>query len=150
MVSKIQTEQALTAQQIAILGSTSIPVYKILAVASLSQYGGGLMAGDIENLAEAISVDMLHTFMRKQIAVVSGASSSFNASDTTTLNMWRANMEQVANRLATIQTSTTQQVQRTESIINRTREVEKNLRNGLAPSMSAALALDRSLAPTLH
>lgn len=150
MVTKIQSEQALTTQEIAILGSTSIPVYKILAIASLSQYGGGLMAGDIDSLSEAVAVDMLHTFLRKEITVAAGASSSFQNADLTTLQQWRDQMGKVEQRIASLQIVTANQVQRTESIISRTRDVEKNLRNGLSPSMSAALALDRSLAPTLH
>lgn len=150
MVVKIKAEQALTTQQIAILGSTSIPIYKILAIASLSQYGGSLMAGDIDSLSEAVAVDMLHTFLRKEITVATGASTSFQDADTTTLQQWRDQMGKVEQRLATLQTVTSNQVERTQSIIMRTRDVEKNLRNGLSPAMSAALALDRSLATTLR
>jgi hypothetical protein len=39
MVTRIQTEQRLTTQEIAILGATSIPVFKILSVSALSQFG---------------------------------------------------------------------------------------------------------------
>lgn len=150
MYIRISSEQKLTDQEIAILGSTSIPLYKILSVASLSRYGGGLIAGDISNLAELVSVDMLHTFLRKEVSVVQGAGLSFQDADKDTVAQWRANMERVAVHLFEIERSSNAKVQKTESIIQRTMVVEQSLRNSLSPTMSASIALDRSLAQPMN
>lgn len=150
MVTRIQTEQRLTTQEIAILGSTSIPVFKILSVSALSQFGGSLQQSDVNALSEAIAVDMLETLIRSQIATVNSVSSSFQKADQTTMKQWRDQLAAVDVRVRSIQQQTIGQVTRTEMIIARTRTIEASIRNALSPQMSAALAFERAVAPTLH
>ena len=150
MVTKIQGEQKLTTQEIGLLGATSIPVFKILSVSSLSQFGGSLSAGDINALSEAIAVDMLQTLIRNQLAAVNGSTSSFQNADKTTLAQWRAQLMAVDQRVRSIQQQTVDGVTRTEMIVQRVQKIEGTIRNSLSPQLSAALAFDKAIGGSVH
>jgi conjugative transfer pilus assembly protein TraH len=93
---------------------------------------------------------MLETLIRSQIATVNSVSSSFQKADQTTMKQWRDQLAAVDVRVRSIQQQTEGQVTRTEMIVARTRSIEASIRNALSPQMSAALAFDRAVAPTLH
>ncbi|POA51618.1 conjugal transfer protein TraH, partial [Pseudomonas sp. GW460-R15] len=61
MSDKIRTDTALTAEERNLLGTASVPLYKILAVQAAS--GFRLSDAEVDSLAEVVSIDMLDSIV---------------------------------------------------------------------------------------
>lgn len=139
MVAKVKTNDTLTAEEIGILGGTSIPLYKIITVNAAAQFGG-MTTADIDGLAEIVALDMLETILREFYGYVQKAQGSFSEADEATLQQWRDQIRTVSDVIDNYSYSMNERLVRTQVIIDRTVFLERTLRNTISPQMSAALS----------
>jgi conjugative transfer pilus assembly protein TraH len=64
MAAKVRSNDALSLEEVGILGGTSVPLYKIITVNAAAQMGGMTQA-DIQGLAEIVAVDMLEQIVQE-------------------------------------------------------------------------------------
>lgn len=150
MSDKVKTNAALTPQEIGLLGGTSIPLYKIVTVNAAANLGG-LSTADIDNLAEIVATDMLEELIRKFVGLVRDGSAVFQNADEKSLADWRDQLKTTSDVLDKQSGNVTMRIQRMQAVLDRSIFLERTLRNGMSPQMSAALNFSTGLsAQGLH
>jgi len=139
MANKVRTNEALTAEEVGILGGTSVPLYKIITVNAAAQLGG-MTEADIQGLAEIVAMDMLETIVREYYSYVQKAQGSFSEADDATLQQWRDQLQNVSSVIDSYSYSMNERLQRTHIFVDRAVFLERTLRNTISPQMSAALS----------
>jgi conjugative transfer pilus assembly protein TraH len=138
MVGSVRMDSPLTAQQIALLGATNIPLYKIVTVNGAAQFGG-MSAADVDNLAEIVSVDLLETVLKQFYTYIGQGSASFQNADEVSLGQWRDQIQEASRSLGAETASLSSRLERTKYVLDRTVWLERTLRNSMSPQMSASL-----------
>jgi len=141
---RIQGNQALTSQEIGLLGATTIPLYKIMVVNSAASFGG-MNSADLTELSEIASVDLLETVVQQFYKMVTDGQTSFHNADPTTLKQWQDQLRTVSQTLDSQVMHNSGRLTRTEQILDRTIRIEATLRNSMSPQMTAALQFEKSL-----
>ena len=141
---RIQGNQALTTQEIGLLGATTIPLYKIMVVNSAASFGG-MNSADLTELSEITAVDLLETVVQQFYKMVTDGQTSFHNADPTTLKQWQDQLRTVSQTLDSQVMHNSERLTRTEQILDRTIRIEATLRNSMSPQMTAALQFEKSL-----
>lgn len=141
---RIQGNQALTTQEIGLLGATTIPLYKIMVVNSAASFGG-MNSADLTELSEITAVDLLETVVQQFYKMVTDGQTSFHNADPTTLKQWQDQLRTVSQTLDSQVMHNSERLTRTEQILDRTIHIEATLRNSMSPQMTAALQFEKSL-----
>lgn len=68
MAEKAQTDKPLTAEEISLLGATSLPIYKMINVQSAWLKDGSLP--DVEQYADVIAADILYQYLHEALSVI--------------------------------------------------------------------------------
>ncbi|ODU78385.1 MULTISPECIES: conjugal transfer protein TraH [Novosphingobium] len=144
MNAKVRSNAALNAQEIGLLGATSIPLYKIVTVNAAAQLGG-MSPSDMDNLAEIVGVDMLETLIRQFYNLVNQGQASFHNADAETLGQWREQLRSVSQAMDSESNGLNARLTRMQMVLDRTVFLERTLRNSLSPQVSAALDFSRGL-----
>ena len=144
MNAKIRSNSALTNEEIALLGATSIPVYKILTVNAAATLGG-LTSSDINELAETVAIDLLEVIGQRYYAYAQQGVSTFHNAPEESLTQWRDQISATGRALGQKSERLTDRLVRTKNIVDRAVFLESTLRNNVSPQMSAALAFSTSL-----
>lgn len=147
MSSKVKSDTALSPMEIGILGATSIPLYKIISVKAVSQFGQ-LSDSEADELAEIVSVDMLETLISRFYGMVSKASGSWDNADQATLKMWREQIAGVSAILDSRSVKMNGRMERMMMIVQKTQMLERTIRNGLSPQINAAVGYSGDLGPS--
>lgn len=144
MMGKIQTNTALDAQEIGLLGGSSLPLYKILTVSAASQFGG-IAPSEIENLAELVALDMVQTIAREHFRTVQQAAATFQNANQEALTQWRNQMGMVSQELEREGNELTGRMQRVQMTLDRTMFLERTIMNSISPQMGASLGFAQGL-----
>jgi conjugative transfer pilus assembly protein TraH len=139
MAAKVRSNEALTPEELGILGGTSVPLYKIITVNAAAQLGG-MTEADIQGLAEIVAVDMLEQIIQEFYGYVQKAQGSFNEADKATLAQWREQLQNVSKVLDGYSYSLNERLVRTQTFVEKAVFLERTLRNAISPQMSAALS----------
>ena len=139
MAAKVRTDTALSAEEIGILGGSSIPLYKIISVNAAAQLGG-MNRGEIESLAEIVAIDMVDQIVREFYGTVVKGQGAFHNADNVTLGQWRQQINEVRDVLDGYTYSMNERLVRTQAIVDRTVFLERTLRNAISPQLGAALS----------
>lgn len=125
MVTKIVTKQQLTADEVNLLGLSTIPLYKI---ASVEVAQNGLMAQqEMSQYSEAIAQDILIGWIKQNIGQVQQQALALQGMDPTSLNTWNQNLHYVTDSLDKKQVLAQQRVLATQALIERSATMEKAL-----------------------
>jgi conjugative transfer pilus assembly protein TraH len=144
MSQKIKTDQPLTAEERNLLGVSSVPIYKILAVQAAS--GFTVNNSEINVLAEITAIDVLNSIVQRLMdQIAAGQSSNLNASDMKNIEQFNAQVAQVRARLVQHEISVNDKVNQTFDIINNAIRIESTLQSRMAPAMAASLNFSRAL-----
>ncbi len=146
MAQKVKTDTALSANEIGLLGATSLPLYKIITVRSVSMFGA-LTDGDADVLAEMVAVDMLETFITQLYSMVTSASGKWENADEGSLKLWRDQIGSVNENLSQRSRAIGVRLESMQIVLERTKEIERQLRNGLSPQMLASVQYSGQLSP---
>jgi conjugative transfer pilus assembly protein TraH len=98
MSGKIRSNAALSGDEIALLGMTSIPLYKILVVNEAAHMG--LSGGDRATLAEMVAIDMLMSMLDRMLDTISQAQAGAKFVSTDEFKAWRAQVDSVKTELS--------------------------------------------------
>jgi conjugative transfer pilus assembly protein TraH len=143
MVEAIREDTAIGAAEIELLQVASLPLYKILTVQAA--YGRGMATDDRATLAEVTSIDLLHAILERISSEASRSMASFIAADEAKLTLWRAQVAEVRNHLASRQATGQARVTAIVQIIEKTAMIENMLAASMSPSMAAALDWSRGI-----
>jgi conjugative transfer pilus assembly protein TraH len=142
MRNKVLTDEALSNDEVALLGMTSVPLYKVVTVTATSAVG--LSESEIATLSEVVSVDVVLSMVETMIQHARKDMRENNAPISPAFTTWRDNLMEVNKSVGDLREKVSQRFQTTQSIIERTQMLEKQLRNNLAPQLTAALGFSRS------
>jgi conjugative transfer pilus assembly protein TraH len=144
MNNKVRTDTALTANEIALLGATSIPLYKIITVNAAAQLGG-MSTDEMNGLAEIVAMDLLDTIANQFYGYVAQGVVSFDRADPETLAQWREQIASVREVIKGYSYTMNERLTRTQAIVEKAVFLESTLRNSLSPQMSAALSFSTAM-----
>lgn len=144
MSDKIRTDTALTAEERNLLGTASVPLYKILAVQAAS--GFRLSDAEVDSLAEVVSIDMLDSIVTHFLDQVSASRGGLEAqSNTRNIEQYMAQLRDVRGEIAQRARGVTDRVDRTFAIVDRAMRIESTLQSRMAPGLAASLNFSRAL-----
>lgn len=143
IAAKIRTDVAIDAAEKQLLNMSSIPLFKILAVQSAARYT--LTDGEIQTLAEIVSVDILNAMIDNMLDRVEQAKIHYQTFDQETATQWRQQIATTRQKFQQRGVRLDQKLQVTMQIIDRSIMLESTLQNTMTPGMSAALNFSRGL-----
>lgn len=143
MVGKVRSNEKLTTNEIALLGMTSVPLYKIIVVQATSMVGLG--DAEVDNLAEIVSIEILLAMASKFMGIAEQRMTLTDGVDTSALTSWRQGLSNSKAELGVKRQAAFQKVQSTYKLIENTQRLEQQLRGELAPQLSGALEFSRSI-----
>jgi len=143
MVAKVRSNEKLTTNEIALLGMTSVPLYKIIVVQATSMVGLG--DAEVDNLAEIASIEILLAMASKFMGVAEQRMTLTDGVDTSALTSWRQGLSNAKAELGVKRQAAFEKVQSTYKLIENTQRLEQQLRGELAPQLSGALEFSRSI-----
>ncbi|MDC7684420.1 conjugal transfer protein TraH [Asticcacaulis sp. BYS171W] len=123
IVNKIRSRTALSEDEKSFLGLVSLPVYKMASVQVA--YQGGFAAIEMERYSDVIALDLVLTWMSQNMAEMTAASQNLVGVDEKLLVDWQENVQSVRQELFQRQALVQDRIVAMESIIAKTREVEK-------------------------
>ena len=143
MASNMQTDTALTPQQIALLQVASLPLYKILAVQAAA--GRGQAIEDSDTLAEITSIDLVTSILDQMMSEVGKTKSSMDIAEKDNMAKWQENFVSTRAQLAQRQSNTQAKVSALMQVIQKTAFLESTLAAQMSPAMSASVEWSRSM-----
>lgn len=138
IAAKIESDEALNSEEIGLLGMSAIPLYKIMAVNAASTFNV-VNEGELATLAEAVAVDILESFTRRNVDYVNRGSTTFQNMNPQAMASWRSQIADVRESLTQISRGVATKVQAVNSIIERSAFIETTLRNEMSPQLNGAL-----------
>lgn len=144
MNAKVQSNSALTADEIGLLGATTIPLYKIISVNAAATLGG-MTISDMNDLAEIVAMDLLDNLAQQYYGYASRGVGTFQNANEEALSQWRDQIAGVRLVLDSYSEGMTRRLNRTQEVVSRAVFLEGTLRNNLSPQMSSALSFSTSL-----
>lgn len=143
MAGKIRSNNALSGEEISLLGMASIPLYKILVVNEAAAFR--LADSDMNSLAEIVAVDVLIAQIDRMLDEVSRAQSGTQFVSTEEFRAWRDQVQTVKTELNRKSTAMASSLANTYRVIERTQMLESTLKNAMSPRLSASLKFGRGL-----
>lgn len=143
MSRKIRLNDTLSADEINLLGMSSIPLYKILVVNEASHFGLG--SGDLDSLSEIVAVDVLMANIDRMLDDVARSQVGFDAPEQANFNQWRQQVQDVRGNLSRKSQELSGKLSNTYRIVERSQMLEATLKNTMSPQMSASLRFGRGL-----
>lgn len=144
MGNAIRNNQPLTSDQISLLNTTNIPIYKILLVNEAAQQGV-LSAGEIEQVAEVVAIDIMLRYLRASLQAVEDAQSLAETPAAPQMAEWRQQAQRVRQTLIAKEREIAGRIAVTEQIVDRAITVEQSIRNNLSPRMTSSLNFSRGI-----
>lgn len=143
MASNMQTDTALTPQQVALLQVASLPLYKILAVQAAAGRGQAIEGSD--TLAEITAVDLVTSILDQMMSEVGKTKSAMDIAEKDNMAKWQENFVATRAQLAQRQSNTQVKVSALMQVIQKTAFLESTLAAQMSPAMSASVEWSRSM-----
>ncbi|MDF0490456.1 conjugal transfer protein TraH [Sphingomonas sp. H39-1-10] len=140
---KIRSDTAIDAAEKQLLNLATVPLFKILAVQAAAKYA--LTDGEIETLAEIVSVDILNAMLDNVLDRVEQAKIHYQTADQATAGQWQQQIAATRQKFAQRGVKLDQKLAVTMQIIDRSIMLESTLQNSMTPGMAAALNFSRGL-----
>jgi conjugative transfer pilus assembly protein TraH len=139
---KILSDTALSNQEIGLLQSTRIPIYKILAVQAAYQKDPNIL--NVENYSEVIATDILFQYLQENLNLVRASSSSLQY-PSEIMTQFNAGINQAITDVRAQQRNAQVQVSSAMQLIEQTQIIEKMLSGQLSAQLGNSLNWARSL-----
>ena len=120
-----------------------IPLYRILVVFSAKE--GGLTAGDIDNLSELVSFDIVDRMLSKVMADVATSQNFSSQADQAQFEAWQAQYQSVLAAMRDERDGMKNRMDALQGWIQRTALIETTLQNSLSTQMQASIGYARNL-----
>lgn len=145
IVRKIQTRQALSAEEQDFLNMVTLPVYKMASVYTAQQ--GAAAAGTMEQYADLIALDLLYTWINRSVSQVEDGARNMVGVDENQLNQWRLSIDQIRSQIGVKQTQISEKSATVELIIARTQQSEAVLAARMGTRIGDAIAFSAAQKP---
>ncbi len=139
---KIISDQTLSNQEVGLLQSTRIPIYKILAVQAAYQKDPNIL--NVENYSEIIATDILFQYLQENLALVRASGSSLQY-PSEIMNQFNAGINQAMTDVRAQEKNAQAQVSSAMQLIEQTQVIEKMLSGQLSVQLGNSLTWARSL-----
>lgn len=144
MIANVRNDSPLTDDQIKLLGYSSLPLFKIIAVNEATELN--LSPSEQNNLAEVLAVNILSNFAERLLAVAaSGNSGNLNNADMEILGRFTDQVNQSRLALDRRLVKLNGQLSLTFAMIDRAMMIRSTLQSKLTPGFAASLNYSRSL-----
>ena len=144
IIDNVRKKKALTPDQIELLGMSSLPLYKIIAVNEAT--GFDLADSEKSNLAEVLAVQLLSSFAERLLSeAASGSSGNINQADQEILNNFANQVSQARLALDRRLGRLNGKLTVTFAMIDRAMMIESTLQSKLTPGLAASLNYSRGL-----
>jgi conjugative transfer pilus assembly protein TraH len=141
MVSKIQQDRPLNAEEKGLLNMTQLPVYKMLNVQTAWRHGQGM---DVTQYADFIATDLVYQYLREALETVSRTASTLQL-PSDQMEQFEDGIRQARETLQNQQHATYEHLATTLQLIQRTQMIEKQLNSQLSGQMARSLNWARGL-----
>lgn len=139
---KIISDQTLSNQEIGLLQSTRIPIYKILAVQAAYQKDPNIL--NVENYSEIIATDILFQYLQENLALVRASGSSLQY-PSEIMTQFNSGINQAMTDVRAQERNAQAQVSSAMQLIEQTQVIEKMLSGQLSVQLGNSLTWARSL-----
>ncbi len=136
ITQKIITDEALNDDEIAFLGSTSLPIYKMLNVESAYSSAGSLL--NLHTYAEMIAVDILYQYLNETFDVMQASTQLLHLSEDI-IAPYKQSIMDAKHTLYRLQTVTQENVLKSIDLIQRTKALEQELAGKLSSHLVLVL-----------
>lgn len=142
MIDAMQTESPMSAEQLALLNETSLPVYKMLNVATA--YSPVYAQNWKANYADAIALDLIYQYFKSLTAVVDDAVGLLQLEETLAeefrrrVNASRVRLEQMRN-------SKVAQLDTTIQMMQESMTIERMLISGMSPGLANSVQWSKAM-----
>lgn len=137
MVAKIRGDIRLTDDEIGLLQSTQLPIYKMLNVQVA--YNKLTSPVDVGGYADIIALDILFQYLEENLTIVK-TSSMMLPYPPVQMDMFQRGMETALDAVRTARKSAYQEVTKTTMLIEQTQFIEKMLAGSLSAEMSGTVS----------
>jgi conjugative transfer pilus assembly protein TraH len=137
MVSKIESDQPISQAEIGLLQSTSIPVYKILAVDAAAS-GGSSDLLNITSYSDAIATDVLYQYLQEAIQTI-WQSSRVQSYPEDMTQKFQSEVDKAMRDVSTVQGSAYQQMQKSIALIQQSQALEQTIAGQMSQRLSGTL-----------
>jgi conjugative transfer pilus assembly protein TraH len=142
IVNKILTDEALTKEEIGLLQSTSLPIYKILNVQAA--YANDKDTLDVAGYADIIATDIIFQYLEENLRVVKAAVAASHYPEDF-LKELQHHMEEELTALRQEQKNAYSQLSLSIQLIEKTQVIEKMLAGELSSELGNALSWAKGL-----
>ncbi|MEM8985172.1 MAG: conjugal transfer protein TraH [Pseudomonadota bacterium] len=143
MLTKIRTDEALTAEMIDFLNVASIPVYKMLNV--YSAYNGVFASSTIPQYAEIIAIDLVYLLLDDALEQVEQAAARVQAGEADLLDQWRDNLIDSRRALREHRMQSADHLDVVFAAVERVQLIESLLASRLSVDMSDSFEFSKRL-----
>lgn len=126
---KIRTDGKVTGEELALVNSTVIPIYKILAVQAAFREGAAPI--NVEQFSEAIAYDLLLKYLEDILDIVSTSIREIKKVqiDDASIESLRSEIRETRNRILEKRNGIFQQMHTALSVIERSQAIERQMHN---------------------
>jgi len=142
ITQKIIDDKPLTNQEIGLLQSTRIPIYKILAVQAAYQKDPNIL--NIENYSEIIAIDILFQYLQENLSLVRASGTALQY-PSEIMDKFNAGINQAMSDLRSQERTAQVQVSSAIQLIEQSQVIEKMLSGQLSAQLGNSLTWSRSL-----
>jgi conjugative transfer pilus assembly protein TraH len=139
---KIIDDKPLSNQEIGLLQSTRIPIYKILAVQAAYQKDPNIL--NVENYSEIIAIDILFQYLQENLSLVRASSTALQY-PSEIMDRFNTGINQAISNVRSQEKNAQVQVSNAIQLIEQTQVIEKMLSGQLSAEVGNSLMWARSL-----
>ncbi len=136
ITQKVTLDEALSEDEIAFLGSTSLPIYKMLNVEAAYSSAGSLL--NLHTYAEIIALDILYQYLNETLDVMLASSELLHMSEEL-MKPYKDGVRAAKNTLYAVQQVTQENVMESIDLIQRTKALEQELAGKLSSHLVLVL-----------
>ncbi len=130
IVKKVSKDkEGLSEQEIAFLGATSLPIYKILNVEAAYSTNGSLL--NLHSYAEMIALDILHQYLSESLDIMLASSQLLHMEDDL-IQPYKNGIKDAKEALYKLQVTTKNNLSKNIDLIQRTKALEQELAGKLS------------------
>ena len=141
LVEAVQTDTAPAADALGLVNLTTLPVYRVVNTAAA--YRGAVIAQEVDALAEAVALDVLHVWITDLHRTIEERGGTLDIADGAQLETWREGLR--ANRIALTRHrhEGLARFNTALAVVEKLRLIETELAGALSADLRAALAFAR-------
>lgn len=128
MLTHIQTDTPLSDDEIALLNSTRLPLYKMLSVEAAYYSQASVL--NLTDYADVIALDWLYHYLHEQLTLIEVGSQTLQFPAEIT-QQFQQQLQQVKQKINRLRTTTAQREQVATQLIEKTQRLEQQLLDGL-------------------